>query len=110
VLSHRKRSVERTRIRQWIRGMLGLTLAITQLAGCQKRASFNPELAGRFFPLHTGFSWIYQLAYANGARETIVDRVARADPLRTPGAGVLVISDYSGVDGSRAVRSDLPEN
>lgn len=97
-------------MRQWIWGLLGLTLAITQLAGCQKQARFNPELAGRFFPLHTGSSWIYEVAYENGARETIVDRVARADPVRTSGASLQVISDYSGVDGSRAVRSDLPQN
>jgi hypothetical protein len=96
-------------MRQWISGLLGLALAITQLPGCQKRATFNPALAGRFFPLRAGFNWIYQVAYANGARETIEDRVVRADQTGTSRAGVLVISDYSFVDGSRAVSTDLAQ-
>jgi hypothetical protein len=62
-------------MRQWIYWVLALVLAFTQLAGCQKRALFNPVLAGRFFPLRPGSSWTYQVAYASGARETLTDRV-----------------------------------
>lgn len=96
-------------MREWICRLLGLALAITEL-GCQKQASFNPALAGRFFPLNARLTWIYQLTYANGGRETIVDRVVRADRTQTSGAGVLVVSDYSGVDSSHASRSDLFQN
>jgi hypothetical protein len=95
-------------MRQWIHRLFGLALAISQL-GCQKQTNFNPAFAGRFFPLRSGFSWIYKVAYANGARETIAERVAGPDQIRKAGAGLLVISDYSAVDGGRAVWTDLPQ-
>jgi hypothetical protein len=49
------------------------------------------------------------VVYANGARETIRDRVVKADQTKTSHNAVLVVSEYSGLDGSRAVRADLPQ-
>jgi hypothetical protein len=91
-------------MRQWIYWALALVLAFTQLAGCQKRALFNPVLAGRFFPLRPGSSWTYQVAYASGARETLTDRVV-ANPSGSLARGALVVSDYSGFNGSGPVIS-----
>jgi hypothetical protein len=79
-------------------------LAFTQLVGCEKQARFNPILAGRFFPLHPGSSWTYQVAYASGARETLTDRVV-ANPSGGLAGGALVVSDYSGFNGSGPVIS-----
>jgi hypothetical protein len=91
-------------MRQWIYWVLALVLAFTQLAGCQKRTLFNPVLAGRFFPLRPGSSWTYQVAYASGARETLTDRV-EANSSGSLAGGALVVSDYSGVNGSGPVIS-----
>lgn len=91
-------------MRQWIYWVLALALAFTQLAGCQKRTLFNPVLAGRFFPLRPGSSWTYQVAYASGARETLTDRV-EANSSGSLAGGALVVSDYSGVNGSGPVIS-----
>src|SRR5262249_17831858 len=41
-------------------------------------------------------------------RETISDRVIRADQTKLSRAAALVVSNYSGLDGSRAIRTDLP--
>jgi hypothetical protein len=53
-------------------------------------------------------TWIYQVTYPNGARETITDRVVKSDQIDSLRGTALVVSDYSGLDGSRAVRADLP--
>ncbi len=37
--------------------LLGLAVTLVSVAGCQKRASFDPALAGAFFPLRPGSSW-----------------------------------------------------
>lgn len=95
-------------MRLWLSWLVGLALASVPLAGCHKSASFNPALAGHFFPLHTGLTWTYQVSYPNGARETISDRVAKADKAGTLRDAALVVSDYSG-NGTRAVRADLPQ-
>jgi hypothetical protein len=97
-------------MRQWIYWLLGLALALTQLAGCQKQAPFKPALAGHFFPLRAGLTWMYQVTYADGARQRIADRVVSADQPDTSRSGVLVMSDYSGVDGSLAIRADVRES
>jgi hypothetical protein len=88
--------------------LVGLALASVPLAGCHKSVSFNPVLAAHFFPLRTGLTWTYQVSYPNGARETIRDRVVKADQTGTVDGAALVVSDYSG-DGTRAVRADLPQ-
>jgi hypothetical protein len=38
-----------------------LTLAAMLLMGCQHKASFNPALAGTFFPLRPGSTWTYRI-------------------------------------------------
>jgi hypothetical protein len=97
-------------MRQWIYSLFGLALVLTQLAGCQKRVPFNPALAGHFFPLRTGSTWSYQVTYPNGARETISERVVRADQIGTLRTHALVVWSYSGLDGSRALRADRPQS
>lgn len=87
----------------------GLMLILVQLAGCQRRVPFNPALAERFFPLRSGFTWNYRVTFANGATETIADRVLESDQPVTLGGAALVVSDYSGLDGSRGYSARRPE-
>jgi hypothetical protein len=94
---------------RWRCRLLALVFTAVALAACQKQAHFNPALAGRFFPLQVGSTWTYEVVYPNGARETISDRVVR-DPGGTSLEGTLVVSDYSGLDGSRSVRAELPQS
>jgi hypothetical protein len=91
-----KRSEELMRLRMY--WSFALALAIAQLASCQKRESFNPALAGRFFPLHAGSSWTYQVTDQSGTRETLSDRVIETNPADTSGGAGLVVSDYSGLE------------
>jgi hypothetical protein len=70
---------------------------------------FNPALAGRFFPLRSGLTWNYRVTFANGATETITDRVLESDQPVTLGGATLVVSDYSGFEGGRTIRADLPK-
>ena len=95
-------------MRQWTHWLPPVGLALIQLTGCQKRAVFNPGLAGRFFPLGPGLTWTYQVSYPNGAQETITDQVVKRDDVPTSRDAALVVSHYSG-QGSRAVRADLPQ-
>jgi hypothetical protein len=96
-------------VEQRLYRFLGLILAITLVLGCQKRALFNPALASRFYPLRPGLTWTYQVAYPNGAHETIRDRVLKADQAGLSHTAALVVSNYSGLDCSRALRADLPQ-
>jgi hypothetical protein len=91
-------------LRYWL---FVLALALCPFSACQQRAVFNPALAGRFFPLSTGSTWTYEVIYANGVRETISDHVVKANPTGMLRDGALVVSSYSGFDGSRAVRAEL---
>jgi hypothetical protein len=88
--------------------LLGSVLILSQLAGCQKAAPFNPALGGRFFPLRSGLTWTYQVVYLDGGRETITDQVIKRDHVPASREAVLVVSHYSG-NGTRAVRTDLPQ-
>ena len=81
---------------RWIHCVMGIVLAFTQFAGCSKRPVFDPSLAGRFFPLREGSIWTYRIAYANGARETLVERVIYAKLAATQHGEALVVSEYSG--------------
>src|SRR5689334_1998964 len=89
--------------------LLCLTLSLFQLTGCGKRVPFNSTLEGRFFPLDNGMSWSYRVTYSNGASETITDRILKSDQIGSLRSSALMLSDYSGVDGSRAVRPDVPK-
>ncbi len=53
-----------------------LALAAVQLTSCERKASFDPALAGAFFPLHPGSSWTYRVIDKNlGTTDIISDRV-----------------------------------
>jgi hypothetical protein len=91
---------------QWKYGLVALAFTVVALAACQRQGHFDPELAARFLPLQVGSSWVYEVVYPNGARETITDRVLK-DPRGTSLGGGLVVSAYSGLDGSRSVRAEL---
>ena len=54
-------------MKQWTHWLLPVGLALIQLTGCEKRAVFNPGLAGRFFPLASGLTWTYRVTYPNGS-------------------------------------------
>jgi hypothetical protein len=54
-------------------------------------------------------SWSYRVTYSNGASETITDRILKSDQIGSLRSSALMLSDYSGVDGSRAVRPDVPK-
>jgi hypothetical protein len=94
---------------RWRYRPFALAFTLFALTACQKQAHFDPALAGRFFPLQPGARWSYEVIYPNGARETISDRVLRGGR-GTSLDGTLVVSDYSGLDGSRAVRAELPQS
>jgi hypothetical protein len=70
---------------------------------------FDSMLEGRFFPLDNGMSWSYRVTYSNGASETITDRIVKSDQVGGLRSGALMLSDYSGLDGSRAIRADVPK-
>jgi hypothetical protein len=55
--------------------LLGVAVALVSLAGCQKRASFDPVLAGAFFPLRPGSSWTYR--FTDKSRNTMRPRAFR---------------------------------
>ena len=90
--------------------LLGLTLVLVQFVSCQRRLPFNPALAGRFFPLGSGLTWTYQVTFSNGARETITEHSVELDPGDNLPGAALVVSNYSGIDGNRAARPNLPES
>ena len=95
-------------MRQWTHWLLPVGLPLILLTGCQKRAVFNPGLAGRFFPLGPGLIWKYQVVYPNGGRETIIDQVVKRNDVPESREVALVVSHYSG-QGTGAVRADLPQ-
>jgi hypothetical protein len=54
-----------------------LALAAAPLTGCHSKASFDPALAGAFFPLHPDSSWTYRIIdKSQGATDIVTDRVA----------------------------------
>jgi hypothetical protein len=54
-----------------------LALTAAALTGCHGRASFDPALAGAFFPLHPDSSWTYRIIdKSQGATDIVTDRVA----------------------------------
>lgn len=83
--------------------LLGVAVALVSLAGCQKRASFDPALAGAFFPLRPGSSWTYRFTdKSRNTTEIITDRVIGIEHLASPKAAGEVVSEYSGPDGTGA--------
>jgi hypothetical protein len=77
-------------------------LAAAQVASCQKKASFKPALAGDFFPLRPDSTWTYRVVdTSQNTTEILTDRALRKDHVDTPSAVGEVVSEYSGLDGTR---------
>jgi hypothetical protein len=77
----------------------GLAVAIIGSSSCQRR-SFNPALAGTFFPLRPGLTWTYRIIEHERATTYILrDRVLGASSLHRGGGVSEVESEYSGATG-----------
>ena len=76
-----------------------MTLATGQLTGCDKKAPFDPAVAGSFFPLKPGSSWTYRIVdKTEPATEIITDRVVSKEYIeafKAVGDVVLEISQGS---------------
>ena len=102
--------------------LLGVAVTLVWLAGGQKRASFDPEMAGAFFPLRPGLSWTYRFTGKNPNTNEIItnramgnERLAslRAADRATSNAYITslkaageVVSEYSGPGGT-ATSTDI---
>jgi hypothetical protein len=79
-----------------------LTLAAIQLLGCQRKASFDPALAGCFFPLRPGLTWTYRVI--DKGQETpqiFTDRaLGGQERVGTAPAAGGIVAEYSGADGA----------
>src|SRR5260370_38738389 len=83
--------------------LLGMAVALVSLAGCQKRASFDPALAGAFFPLRPGSSWTYRFTdKIRNTTQIITDPVIGMEHLASPKVAGARVSEYSGADGKGA--------
>jgi hypothetical protein len=105
------------KLRIWL---LGVAAALVSLAGCQKRASFDPALAGAFFPLRPGLSWTYRFTGKDpNTNATITNRSMVNERLaslraadRAMGHAYItslkaageVVSEYSGAGGTGTSR------
>jgi len=73
-----------------------LALAAVQLTSCERKASFDPALAGAFFPLHPGSSWTYRVIDKNlGTTDIITDRVVDKQLINIVKTGGEAISEGS---------------
>jgi hypothetical protein len=75
-----------------------LALAAIQLSSCQRR-SFDPALAGTFFPLQPGMTWTYRIIedeHGRSATRTLTERVLG----HTRAQISEVESEYSGPTGA----------
>jgi hypothetical protein len=85
------------RIRTFV--LSGLAVAIIGLSSCQRK-SFDPALAGTFFPLRPGFTWTYRVVEHEPATTFILrDRVLGASRLHRGADVSQVESEYSGRTG-----------
>jgi hypothetical protein len=76
-----------------------LALAAIQLSSCQRK-SFDPALAGAFFPLRPGLSWTYRIIdKGRGTTHTLTDRVLGRTRLGAGDGADEVESEYSGPTG-----------
>jgi hypothetical protein len=73
-----------------------ITLGAAQLTGCNKEASYNPALAGTFFPLKPGFSWTYRMVDSSEpATEIRTDRVVGKEYIKPLQTVASVVSEIS---------------
>jgi hypothetical protein len=87
-----------------------VALATAALSSCQKRVSFDPTLAGAFFPLQPGSRWTYKIIdESRGTTEIVTDHAVGKEYVKTLkafGAAVSEASEGSGLadpGGSRFV-------
>lgn len=77
-----------------------LALAVIQLLGCQRK-SFDPALAGEFFPLRPGLSWTYRIIdESHGTTQVFTDLVVTQTGAGAREGGGEVESEYSGPGGT----------
>ena len=77
-----------------------VALAMIQLPGCQRK-SFDPALAGEFFPLRPGLSWTYRIVdESRGTTQVFTDRVVAQTQAGAGEGGGEVESEYSGPGGT----------
>jgi hypothetical protein len=75
-------------------------LAAIQLSGCQRK-SFDPALAGEFFPLRPGLSWTYRIIdKSRGTTHIFTDRVIGRTQVGKGEGADEVESEYSGPSGT----------
>jgi hypothetical protein len=73
--------------------LCGLSVLISQFS-CQRK-TFDPSLAGSFFPLKPGLAWTYRIIGRNyGSSGMLTDRVAGTRRLRTLEIGTEIVSHY----------------
>jgi hypothetical protein len=78
---------------------VALVLSAVQVMSCQQHSSFNPSLAGTFFPLQPNLSWTYRVFdRSRGVTTTFTDRVVEQ---RRSGSRIAdaVESEYFGPAG-----------
>jgi len=77
-----------------------LGFAAIQLSGCQRK-SFDPALAGVFFPLRPGLSWTYRVVdKGRGTAAVFTDRVLAGRRADSGESADEVESEYSGPTGT----------
>jgi len=77
-----------------------LAVAAVQLSSCQRK-SFDPALAGAFFPLRPGLSWTYRIIdKGRDTTHTLTDRVLGRTHLGAGESANEVESEYSGPTGT----------
>jgi hypothetical protein len=74
-----------------------LTLTAMLVMGCQHKASFNPALAGTFFPLRPGSTWTYRIIDQDRhTTEILTDRaIDRSSAGQSDSGGGMVSEDES---------------
>ncbi len=75
-------------------------LAAIQLSSCQRK-SFDPALAGAFFPLRPGLSWTYRIIdQRRGTTDIFTDRVVGKGHIGNRESASEVESEYAGPTGA----------
>jgi hypothetical protein len=86
-----------------IASIVCLMLTVVQLSSCQRNAPFDPALAGSFFPLRPGLTWVYRVIdKSQESPQIFTDRaMGGQERVSTANAAGRMVSEYSGSDGAR---------
>jgi hypothetical protein len=80
--------------------VFSLTLAAMLLLGCQHKASFDPGLAGSFFPLRSGSTWTYRIIDRDRhTTEILTDHAIGRSSAGPSEAGGGIVSEYEDPGG-----------